>query len=155
MEYEHLLLDRQLCFPLWAAARKVTGLYRPVLEPLGLTYTQYIVLLALWEKDGISVREIGERLFLDSGTLTPLLKKLEAQGRVVRTRSTDDERVVLVRLTDEGRALRERASHVPFDVGSCVTLPADDAIQLHRILHALLSGDLDVGCERAGTSGAD
>lgn len=144
MEYEQLLLERQLCFPLWAAARKVTGIYRPVLEPLGLTYTQYLVLLALWEHDRQSVREIGERLFLDSGTLTPLLKKLEAQGRITRTRAADDERVVLVELTADGKALKDRAASVPLSVGSCIPLSEGDAAHLYRILHALL--DADVAC---------
>jgi MarR family transcriptional regulator, organic hydroperoxide resistance regulator len=108
-----LRLDDQLCFALYAASRAVTRAYAPLLEPLGLTYPQYLVLLVLWETDGVSVRAIGERLALDSGTLTPLLKRLEAQGIVTRERSTEDERVVLVRLTRAGKWLEQRAREVP------------------------------------------
>ena len=105
---EAMKLENQLCFPLYAAARNVTGLYTPWLKPLGLTYTQYIVLLVLWEKDGISVTEIGEKLMLDNGTLSPLLKKLENAGYITRQRSREDERVVVIRLTESGRALHDR-----------------------------------------------
>lgn len=138
MDDQSLMLDRQLCFPLWAAARKVTSMYRPVLDSLGLTYTQYVTLLALWEADGVTVKELGARLYLDSGTLTPVLKKLEAQGRVTRARSHDDERQVLITLTAEGRELKDRAAQVPGAVASCISLPLEDAIELHRILHRLL-----------------
>ena len=106
---EAMKLENQLCFPLYAAARNVTGLYTPWLKPLGLTYTQYIVLLVLWEKDGISVTEIGERLKLDNGTLSPLLKKLEQAGYLSRQRSHEDERVVTIRLTEAGKDLQEKA----------------------------------------------
>ncbi|RAO75400.1 MarR family winged helix-turn-helix transcriptional regulator [Dyella jiangningensis] len=109
----HLLLDQQLCFALYAASRSVTGLYRPLLEPLGLTYPQYLVMLVLWEQDGLTVRELGQRLQLDSGTLTPLLKRLQAAGLVDRQRRTEDEREVDIRLTDAGLALRDQASDVP------------------------------------------
>ena len=108
-----LALDRQLCFALYAASRAMTKLYRGLLEPLGLTYPQYLVLLVLWEGDGLAVNEVGERLALDSGTLTPLLKRLEAAGLVRRLRDTGDERRVLLHLTDEGRALRDRATGIP------------------------------------------
>lgn len=108
-----LALDNQLCFPLYAAARLVTQAYRPHLEALGLTYAQYLVLLVLWERDGRTVTELGERLYLDSGTLTPLLKRLERSGLVRRQRRRDDERVVENRLTAEGRRLRKRAAKVP------------------------------------------
>ena len=107
--HEAMKLTNQLCFPLYAAARNVTGLYTPWLKPLGLTYTQYIVLLVLWEEDGISVTEIGEKLMLDNGTLSPLLKKMEKAGYINRRRSSDDERVVMITLTEEGRALQEKA----------------------------------------------
>lgn len=142
-----LRLDRQLCFPLYAASRVVVRLYRPVLEPLGLTYTQYITLLALWERDGVSVTELGERLFLDSGTLTPLLKKLEAQGLVVRERDAGDERVVIVSLTGAGKALKVKAAEVPAKVASCIDLPAGEAAELHRLLHALLAASPANGCD--------
>jgi DNA-binding MarR family transcriptional regulator len=108
-----LNLDLQLCFPLYAAARAVTQAYAPLLSKLGLTYPQYLVMLVLWETDGVTVKELGERLFLDSGTLTPLLKRLEAQGMVKRERSTEDARSVRVHLTSPGRALRRRAVSVP------------------------------------------
>lgn len=141
-----LKLDNQLCFPLYAASRRIIKLYRPVLDPLGLTYTQYITLLALWERDGETVTALGERLFLDSGTLTPLLKKLEVQGLVRRDRSLEDERNVLIRLTDAGHALKARAAEVPMQIASCVNLSAPDAMELHRILHLLLADDALVDC---------
>ena len=141
-----LRLDNQLCFPLYAASRRIIKLYRPVLDPLGLTYTQYITLLALWERDGETVTALGERLFLDSGTLTPLLKKLEVQGLVQRERSLEDERNVLIRLTDAGRALKTQAAEVPGQVASCVNLSMPDAVELHRILHLLLADDALVEC---------
>lgn len=141
-----LLLDNQLCFPLYAASRRIIKLYRPVLDPLGLTYTQYITLLALWERDGETVKALGERLFLDSGTLTPLLKKLEAQGLVRRDRSQEDERNVLIRLTAAGHALKTRAATVPGQIASCVNLSMPDAMELHRILHLLLADDALVDC---------
>ncbi len=136
---EALRLSNQLCFPLYAAARKVTGLYQPYLQPLGLTYTQYVTLLVLWEEDGQSVSALGERLFLDSGTLTPLLKKLEQRGLVRRERSREDERVVLVRLTDEGRALKEQAREIPMKVGSCIQLSPEETLSLYQTLYKLLN----------------
>lgn len=141
-----LRLDNQLCFPLYAASRRIIKLYRPVLDPLGLTYTQYITLLALWERDGETVTALGERLFLDSGTLTPLLKKLEGQGLVQRERSHEDERNVLIRLTDAGHTLKTRAAEVPMQIASCVNLSMPDAMELHRILHLLLGDDALVDC---------
>ena len=136
---EALRLSNQLCFPLYASARKVTGLYQPYLQPLGLTYTQYVTLLVLWEEDGQSVSALGERLFLDSGTLTPLLKKLEQRGLVRRERSREDERVVLVRLTDEGRALKEQAREIPMKVGSCIQLSPEETLSLYQTLYKLLN----------------
>ena len=141
MEYDHhevMKLVNQLCFPLYAAARNVTGLYTPWLKPLGLTYTQYIVLLVLWERDGISVTEIGEKLMLDNGTLSPLLKKMEQAGYLERRRSREDDRVVEITLTDEGRALQEKAKDVPLKVGSCIDLPEEKARQLYELLYELL-----------------
>ena len=136
--HEAMKLDNQLCFPLYAAARNVTGLYTPWLKPLGLTYTQYIVLLVLWEKDGISVTEIGERLMLDNGTLSPLLKKLEQAGYVSRQRSREDERIVVITLTDAGKALQEKAKDVPRQVGACIDLPPEKAQALYALLYELL-----------------
>ena len=133
-----LKLDRQLCFPLYAAARKVTGLYTPFLKPLGLTYTQYLVFMVLWEKDGVPVSEICSRLYLDNGTVTPLLKKLEAEGFVKRMRSTLDERTVEVTLTEKGRALKQKAAEIPAQAGACMDLSPEDAAQLYRILYGIL-----------------
>ena len=141
MEYDHheaMKLANQLCFPLYAAARNVTGLYTPWLKPLGLTYTQYIVFLVLWEKDGVPVSEIGEKLMLDNGTLSPLLKKLEQAGYVERRRSAEDDRVVLITLTDEGRALQERAQDIPQKVAGCIDLPLEKAQMLYALLYELL-----------------
>jgi MarR family transcriptional regulator, organic hydroperoxide resistance regulator len=108
-----LLLGNQLCFAVYSTAHAFNRFYKPLLDRLGLTYPQYLAMLVLWEQDGVSVKEIGERLFLDSGTLTPLLKRLEAAGLVKRTRSTEDERQVLVALTPQGQALKEKARGVP------------------------------------------
>ena len=141
MEYddqEAMKLINQLCFPLYAAARHVTGLYTPVLKPLGLTYTQYIVFLVLWEKDGLTVGEIGERLLLDNGTLSPLLKKMEKAGYVKRQRSREDERVVVITLTEAGRALQEKAKDVPAKVAGCIDLPPEKAQTLYGLLYELL-----------------
>jgi len=134
-----LCLDNQLCFPLYACSKEIVRRYGPLLEELGLTYTQYICMMALWEHDGISVRELGDRLFLDSGTLTPLLKKLEARGLVARERSLEDERRLVVRLTDEGRALREAASHVPGQMACVVPLSPEEGAQLAGLLRTLLA----------------
>jgi len=108
-----LKLDHQLCFSLYSAGRAMSKAYRPLLEPLGLTYPQYLVMMVLWAGDGLTVSEIGERLFLDSATLTPLLKRLQAAGLVTRTRASDDERQVLIALTAAGRALKAKAGSVP------------------------------------------
>ena len=137
-KYPQLQLDSQLCFPLYACARKVTNAYGPLLKPLGLTYTQYIVMLELWEKEKVKVGELGHRLYLDCGTLTPMLKKMEESGWLTRCRCKVDERVVYVALTDKGRALREQVKDIPGQVGSCITLPQEEAFELYRLLHKLL-----------------
>ena len=141
MEYDYreaMKLGNQLCFPLYAAARNVTGLYTPYLKPLGLTYTQYLVLLVLWERDGITVSELCERLFLDSGTLSPLLKKLEQAGYVQKQRKPEDERAVVVTLTDAGRALQAQAKDVPAQVACSIHLPPEKAQALYALLYELL-----------------
>lgn len=135
---EALLLKNQLCFPLYAAARKVTGAYTPFLKPFGITYTQYITFLVLWEKDGITVGEIGTRLHLDNGTLTPLLKKMEAQGFITRRRNAEDERKVTVYLTPEGLDMKEQLKDVPLKVGHCLPIGREDAKTLYRILYKIL-----------------
>ena len=124
---EAMKLANQLCFPLYAASRNVIGLYTPWLRPLGLTYTQYIVFLVLWEKDGITVGELCDRLMLDNGTLSPLLKKMQQAGYVERKRSETDDRVVVITLTDRGRALQEEAREVPGKVAECISLPPEKA----------------------------
>ena len=141
MEYnyrEAMKLSRQLCFPLYAAARNVTSLYTPELKPLGLTYTQYIVFLVLWEKDGISVSEIGEKLMLDNGTLSPLLKKMEQAGYLERRRCREDDRVVEITLTEKGREMQEKAKDIPAKVAGCIELPPQKARQLYALLYELL-----------------
>ena len=141
--HEAMKLANQLCFPLYAAARNVTSLYTPWLKPLGLTYTQYIVFLVLWEKDGISVSEICDRLMLDNGTLSPLLKKMEQAGYVMRRRSSRDDRVVEITLTEAGKALQEKAKDVPGKVAQCIDLPPEKARQLYELLYELLENQKD------------
>ena len=135
---ETMKLANQLCFPLYAAARNVTNLYTPWLKPLGLTYTQYIVFLVLWEKDGISVTEISEKLMLDNGTLSPLLKKMEEAGYVERCRRREDNRVVEISLTEKGKALQEQVKGIPQKVAGCIDLPAEKVQQLYALLYELL-----------------
>lgn len=108
-----LTLDQQICFPVYALSRQITSIYRPLLDALSLTYPQYLVFLVLWEEDKINVKTLGKKLYLDSGTLTPLLKRLEQRGLLIRKRSPKDERVVEVFLTEEGRKLKEKAQHIP------------------------------------------
>ncbi len=141
MADEALRLGNQLCFPLYAASRRIISAYTPFLKPLGLTYTQYIVFLVLWEKDGVTVGEIGERLHLDNGTLTPLLKKMEKAGYVSRERSSKDERVVLITLTKEGKAMKKKAREIPFQVGSCLCIDLKEAKQLKEMLDRLLTDE--------------
>ncbi len=137
-KYNALKLENQLCFPLYAASREVVKRYRPYLDPLGLTYTQYIAMMVFWERKRCSVKELGEKLYLDSGTLTPVLKSLEAKGLVRRYRSTEDERVLLVEIAPDGEALRDKALNVPAHVGSCVRLSQEEARVLYDLLYRLL-----------------
>ena len=136
--HEAMKLSNQLCFPLYAASRNVISLYTPYLKPLGLTYTQYIVFLTLWEKDGVPVGELCEKLMLDNGTLSPLLKKMQTEGYIERTRSKEDDRVVVITLTEAGRALQEKAKDVPAKVAGCVTLAPEKAQALYALLYELL-----------------
>ncbi len=131
---EREILKRQVCFALYSASRAATAVYRPMLEELGLTYPQYLVLLLLWERDGASVRELGHELELDSGTLSPLLKRLESAGLVVRQRSAEDERRVEVHLTDDGAALRARAAAVPRQLAQAAGLSSAELDQLRETL---------------------
>ncbi|MFD1810651.1 MarR family winged helix-turn-helix transcriptional regulator [Rhodococcus gannanensis] len=132
-----LALDNQLCFALYAASRAMTATYRPMLDELGLTYPQYLVMLTLWERDGRGVREIGDALDLDSGTLSPLLKRMEALGIIERRRQSDDERRVLIHLTEPGRDLRESARDIPRHLASCAAMPPDELLALRSTLKEL------------------
>ena len=138
--YDQLKLGNQICFPLYAASREVIKRYHPMLEELGLTYTQYVCMMVLWEQREVSAKTLGDRLFLDSGTLTPVLKSLEKKGLITRQRSKEDERILLVSITEEGMALRERAADVPAKIAGCVKMEPADAIQLHSLLYKLLGG---------------
>ena len=136
--YAALRLENQLCFPLYAAARAVIRRYTPILGELDLTYTQYIALMVLWEEGKCSVKELGRRLYLDSGTLTPLLKSMEQKGLILRSRSAEDERSVIAELTEAGWALRERALSVPGRAAACVRMDQSEAAALYRLLYQLL-----------------
>ncbi len=136
--FDPLKLENQLCFPLYVAAKEVVGRYKPFLAEMSLTYTQYIAMLVLWERQAISVKELGERLYLDSGTLTPLLKRLESKGFISRERSKDDERVVNVTITGTGQALRAQAKEIPARIAGCMPLSPDDARTLYGLLYQLL-----------------
>jgi len=137
--YEALLLENQLCFPLYACSREVIKRYRPQLDALGLTYTQYIVLMVVWAEGTVSVRDLGRRLYLDSGTLTPVLKTLEKMGIITRRRSKEDERVLLVSITEAGLALREQALSIPGTLTDSVKLTSDEAATLYRLLYKVLA----------------
>ena len=137
-EIPQLKLDGQLCFPLYAAARKAVNAYTPMLKPLGLTYTQYIVLLALWESGKTTVGDLCRTLYLDCGTLTPLLKKMEESGWITRCRCKVDERVVDVTVTDKGWELREQVKDLPEKVGNCTAMPREDLYTLYTLLHQFL-----------------
>lgn len=136
--YACLRLENQLCFPLYACAKEVVRRYKPILDELDITYTQYITMMALWEHRSLSVKDIGAMICLDSGTLTPLLKKLEVKGYVERNRDRDDERVLTVSVTDKGMDLRERALSVPGSVATCIPISPEDAYVLARILRKMM-----------------
>ena len=137
-KYDALLLQNQLCFPLYAVSKEVVRLYKPFLDEIGLTYTQYIAMMVLWEKRSLTVKELGEYLYLDSGTLTPLLKKMEAQGLVSRQRNAADERSVIVSVTAQGEALRARAATRPERLGACLPLSKGEADTLYQLLYKVL-----------------
>ena len=136
--FDPLKLENQLCFPLYACAREIVKLYKPFLDEIGLTYTQYITMLVLWEEGQTPPRTIGARLHLDPGTLTPVLKKLAEKGLLERSRSSEDERNLTVTLTDAGAALKRQAADIPARVGACVRLDPQEASELYGILHKLL-----------------
>ena len=136
--YDALKLENQLCFPLYACAREVVKRYKPFLDEIDLTYTQYIAMMVMWEKKSINVKELGECLYLDSGTLTPLLKKLESKGLVSRKRSEKDERNLIVTITEEGESLKEKAVNIPLQMAECTNLSAEEGMLLHNILYKIL-----------------
>jgi len=139
-EYEQLLLKNQLCFPMYACSRKIVGSYTPYLKPLGLTYTQYIVMMVMWEKESVNVGQLGEILYLDAGTLTPLLKRLENAGYVTRQRSKEDERITIISITPEGEALKEKCRDIPAKMTEGGTsLTEKDARELYRLLYLFLN----------------
>lgn len=137
-KYDALKLENQLCFPLYACSREIIRQYKPFLDELELTYTQYITMLVLWEHGPVTVKELGQFLFLDSGTLTPLLKKMEAKGLISRRRDRDDERSLIVSLTCEGEAMKDRALAVPAQMARCLRLAPEEAQELYRLLYKLL-----------------
>ena len=143
-KYDALKLENQLCFPLYACAREIVKRYKPYLDEIDLTYTQYITMMVLWEHGQVTLKQLGDRLFLDSGTLTPLLKKLQEKGLITRRRDPEDERSLLVALTPEGEALRDRAAEVPPKMARCVRLDPADAATLYRILYQMLPGEGDI-----------
>lgn len=133
-----LELSRQLCFPLYAASREVTRKYKPFLDELDLTYTQYIVMLVLWEEGTVTMQELGKKLYLDSGTLTPLLVKLENKGLVERKRNEKDVREMIVSVTDKGTGLKVQAREIPQKIGKCLNISVREAVQLKKILGKIL-----------------
>ena len=137
-KYAPLRLEHQLCFPLYAASKEIVRRYKPLLDPLDLTYTQYITMMALWDHQSLSVSELGQCLYLNSATLTPVLKRLESKGYISRRRSTEDERSVIVSITPAGMELQEKALQVPYAMGSCLNMEQDEALALKKLLDKLL-----------------
>lgn len=138
-KYEQLLLKNQLCFPMYACGRKIVAAYTPYLKPLGLTYTQYIVFMVLWEKEHVTVGQLGSMLHLDAGTLTPLLKNLEKEGYVTRERSKEDERVTIISITEKGDKLKEKCKDIPLELAkSGSPLSEKEAAQLYNLLYKFL-----------------
>lgn len=137
---EYLKLDYQVCFKLYVTSKEIIRKYSPLLEELDLTYTQYITMLALWEKDQISVKELGEKLYLDSGTLTPLLNKLKSKGLIDKTKQEKDGRELILSLTKKGIELKEKALNIPEAIASCVKLEKEEAIEFFELLNKVLRG---------------
>jgi DNA-binding MarR family transcriptional regulator len=138
--YEQLKLEGQLCFPLYAAAKEVVRKYKPYLDEIDLTYTQYITMMVLWDKEQCNVKELGSMLYLDSGTLTPLLKKLESKGYITRCRCKEDERNLIIRITEAGEALKEKAAKIPYEMADkWVNLNREEIVNMYHSLYKLLS----------------
>ncbi len=152
--YDPLKLENQICFPLYVCAKEIVKAYKPYLDELNLTYTQYITMMVMWEYRELRVKEVGEKLFLDSSTLTPLLKKLEGKGYVTRRRSETDERDVFVTITDAGEALKEKALTVPARLAACVELEPRKAAELYRTLYQII-GTLTCGPDQAEALAAE
>ena len=139
-EFDCLKIENQLCFPLYVASKEVVRLYKPHLDEFGLTYTQYIALMVLWDKESVSVKELSNALYLDSGTISPLIRKLRDKGYVTLNHSAKDERIQLVSITEEGKQLQQKLKDVPLKMGSCLPLSANDAQMLYSILYRLIGG---------------
>ncbi|MBE5828624.1 MAG: MarR family transcriptional regulator [Butyrivibrio sp.] len=137
-KYESLKLSNQLCFPLYACSKEIIRKYKPYLDDIDLTYTQYIAMMVLWEKKTVNVKMLGECLYLDSGTLTPVLKKLESKGYITRERSSEDERNLVVSITPEGEKLKDKALSIPPSMGSCVKLTAEEYQVLYKLLYKII-----------------
>lgn len=138
-KYDSLKLENQLCFPLYAAAKEITRKYKPFLDVLDLTYTQYICMMVMWEQQSLNVKRLGEYLYLDSGTLTPLLKKLEDKGFIERKKNDNDERNLIISVTDKGMELRDKALSVPQNIGTCISLTTEEAKLLYTVLYKILN----------------
>ncbi|MBQ6815395.1 MAG: MarR family transcriptional regulator [Lachnospiraceae bacterium] len=138
-KYDALKLNNQLCFPLYVCSKEIVRMYKPFLDEIDLTYTQYITMMVFWEHKEMNVKELGKLLFLDSGTLTPVLKKLEQKGYITRKRAESDERVLNVAITAEGEKLKEKAVEIPAKLGSCIRLEDNEAMELYRILGKLMN----------------
>ncbi|MCQ2493681.1 MAG: MarR family transcriptional regulator [Lachnospiraceae bacterium] len=137
-KYDAIKLENQICFPLYACSKEIVRRYKPYLDEIDLTYTQYIAMMVMWDKKSITVKELGECLYLDSGTLTPVLKTLESKGYVSRNRSKEDERVLNVTITDKGMQLREQAVEIPAKMSSCVEMSPEEAKTLYTLLYKIL-----------------
>ena len=145
---DNLKLENQLCFPLYACSKEIVRRYKPLLDKLDLTYTQYIVMMVMWEQKQINVTSLGKLLYLDSGTLTPLLKKLESKGYISRTRDKKDERNVIITIETKGIKLKEKAKNIPEEIGKCVNLTKTEAVTLYKTLYKILgtiSNDFEDG----------
>lgn len=137
-KYDVLKIENQLCFPLYACSRDVIKRYKPFLDKIDLTYTQYITMMVMWDRKEVNVKELGKCLYLDSGTLTPLLKKLETKGLLTRKRSTEDERNLVISITEKGESLKEQAVHIPEEMARCLTLDQEETDTLYHLLYKLL-----------------
>ena len=136
--YDKLRLESQLCFPLYACSKEIVRRYKPFLDEVDLTYTQYITMMVMWEVEKENVKDLGEKLYLDSGTLTPLLRKLEHKGYIKREKSKEDERNLSITLTNEGKALKEKAKNIPIAMMKCINLPLEELINLKDILNKII-----------------